>query len=168
MELGIKSQLVEEEVEDSDEGNEEFPLPWYMLRNTSTVIIVWEFIFSMNIMYTMIIVPLLICFPHLEGNTGKMNVALGYINEIMWMIQIILKFITADLMNGITTLKEAARGYFRSGLLFFDLLATIPSSILLFSQTQTQIRKYFMLCRFSHWNQFFFPFLFMADRYINV
>jgi len=39
-------------------------LPWYMIKKNSTVRIVWDFLFSMNIMYTMIIVPLNICFPH--------------------------------------------------------------------------------------------------------
>ena len=139
-----------------------------MIKNTSALMIAWEFLFSMNIMYTMITVPLLICFPHLTGRTGKGAIALGYINELMWMLQIVLKLFTADLINGISDFSGAARAYFRSGLLFFDLFATIPSSILLFSHTKEQYRKFFMLLRFSHWNQFFFPFLFMADRYINV
>ena len=73
-------------------------------------------------------------------------------------------------MNGITTVKDAAVSYFRSGFMVFDLVATIPSSILLFlnRDTSKHLRKYFMLLRFSHWSQFFFPIIFVMDRYINI
>jgi hypothetical protein len=61
-----------------------------------------------------------------------------------------LKLVTADLMNGITTIKEAITAYIKSGMFFLDIIATAPSVTLLF-MNKRNTGKYFMLIRYSHW-----------------
>lgn len=62
-ELGEASELVgdEEEVEGNKEKDDN--LPWYMIEKNKTIMIVWEFPFALVIMYNMVTVPLMICFP---------------------------------------------------------------------------------------------------------
>lgn len=70
-------------------------------------------------------------------------------------------------MNGITTMKEAVIAYMRSGMFFLDIIATAPSVTLLF-MNKRNIGKFFMLIRFSHWAQFFFPFQYLIDRFSGM
>lgn len=55
----------------------------------------------------------------------------------------------------------------KSGMFFLDIIATAPSVTLLF-MNKRNIGKYFMLLRFSHWSQFFFPFQYVIDRFATM
>jgi hypothetical protein len=58
-------------------------------------------------MYTVITTPLTICFPWLVVDVSPRQRFIDFLIEFMYFSQIFFKLITADRMNGITTMKEA-------------------------------------------------------------
>lgn len=70
-------------------------------------------------------------------------------------------------MNGITTMNEALTAYMRSGMFFLDIIATAPSFTLLCFYKRN-VSKFFMLIRFSHWPEIFFPFQYVIDRFSTM
>lgn len=45
--------------------------PWYMISKTKSIMVTWELLFSLIIMYNMITVPLMLCFPWTNENPSR-------------------------------------------------------------------------------------------------
>jgi hypothetical protein len=144
--------VVDEEAQMSDE--DDLTLPSYMIRKDKLSMIIWELIFSLVVMFNMITVPLMITFPWVIEEVSSNILVFELCFEGIWVLQIILKFLTAE-PPVIKTFKEAAAEYFFP-MFILDLLATAPSIGLLLLGRR-DMAKYFMLIRFSHWPQFFYP-----------
>jgi CRP-like cAMP-binding protein len=125
-------------------------------------VIIWELIFSFVVMFNMFTVPLMLAFPKVSEKVSAQYLWLELILEIMWVLQIIQMCITADPPRT-TTLNAIISKYAKSGMLFLDVIATVPSIILLIMRMRS-VGKYFMLIRYAHAPQFFYPFQLYFDK----
>ena len=157
------SVVDDDEAQDSD--GDDLTLPWYMISNKKLSMILWELIFSLVVMFNMITVPLMITFPWVIEELSTNILVFELCFEGIWVLQIILKFVTAE-PPIIKTFTEAASNYFFP-MFILDLLATAPSIGLLVTGRRN-MAKYFMLIRFSHWQQFFFPVQLYFEKFSKV
>ena len=146
-----------DEIEDDDDKE----LPWYMIRKTRLSMVVWDFLFSVVVTFNMITVPLMITFPEVLERLSENVLYFELFFEALWVIQILLKFVTADPPKT-RNIEEVAKGYIFP-YFFLDLLATGPS-ILFLLINKRDTGKYFMIIRFSHWQQIFTPVEFIFER----
>jgi hypothetical protein len=57
-----------------------------MIPKTKSILVAWELIFSLVIMYNMITVPLMICFPWTLEEKTKGEKAFDYAIEFAWVL----------------------------------------------------------------------------------
>jgi hypothetical protein len=134
-----------------------------MVDKDAPFMLLMRVLFSLVVMYTVLSTPLTICYPWMVIDVSGKQRFIDFLIEFMYFNQILFNFITADRINGITNFKEAFLSYWRSGVLFLDLTATLPSLVLVF-MNRRDIGKYFMLIRFIYWGKFFFPFELLFER----
>ena len=148
--------------DDEHAQNEQIKIAWYLLNKEWTSVIIWELFFSFVVMFNMFTVPCMIAFPEVSQRLSARFLYFELLLEIMWVLQIIQMCITADPPRT-TTLSAIVSKYSRSGMLYLDVIATIPSIILLIMGKRS-VGKYFMLIRFTHASQFFYPFQLYFDK----
>jgi hypothetical protein len=57
-----------------------------MIEKHKTIMVAWEFAFSLVIMYNMITVPLYICFPWIVEKTTTKEKVVDYTVELLWVL----------------------------------------------------------------------------------
>lgn len=92
---------------------------------------VWTQLFSVVVIYNMLTVPLKFCFKEASLEYEKKTKILDYFLEIIWLLQI-LQMSTTVILPKTLTFKKIIKKYAKSGMLFLDVFATIPSLICMF------------------------------------
>lgn len=65
----VKSTFIGDENDDDEVAGSN--MPWYMISKDHRAMVAWNLIFSVVIMYNMITVPLMLCFPWINENVSK-------------------------------------------------------------------------------------------------
>ena len=126
-------------------------------------VVIWELIFSILCCWNMLTVPLMLAFPKVYERIPNKYAGVEISLELMWVISIIQKCLTAEPPRTVT-FRAIVAEYARSGMLFIDVIANAAVLSLLLAGRK-DVSPFFGLLRFFHWQAMFYPFQFYFDHY---
>lgn len=130
--------------ENSEEFDDDVKLPWYLFRKDSTTVILWNLVFTCLVGIYLFFGPFWLALPKSYGNPFWIDI----FSETVWIIQIVMRMLTADPPRT-TNLRSIVREYASGGMLMIDVLATVPSLILILLHKK-KWAMYLMILRWTH------------------
>ena len=128
----MSSVELESSVSEVEESKKEFP--WYILNPSGKFTFVWNTTINLVNWSVAILLPIHLVIRNGDFSTDKGALQfliyadyIWWVTDILWLIEIVLKFLKADDLN--KDLKSIAFAYLKSGNFPIDLIATLPTIV---------------------------------------